>query len=110
MCYLVLTPDQCEVRGADNAFGVRAIGGIYLGVVCNPRTPYLQHLMSDGKTFFSSTNNIRCIGDPFPFRWQRGRDIQLNLDGPPSDNEETLPAFELHAMPATSALSDQAIV
>ena len=105
MCYLVLTPDQRQARGADNAFGIRAIGGIYLGVVCNPRTPYVQHLMTDGKTIFTSPNNIRCVGDAFPFKWQRGRDIQLNLDGPPTDDETTQPASAMHAMPAPRALS-----
>ena len=111
MCYLVLTPDQRQARGADNAYiGIRAIGGIYLGVVCSPRTPYVQHLITDGKTFFTSPNNIRCVGDAFPFKGQLGRNIQLNLDSPPPDDEETQPASALHAMPATSALSDQAIV
>ena len=110
MCYLVLTPDQRQARGADNAFGIRAIGGIYLGVVCNPRTPYVQHLMTDGKTIFTSPNNIRCVGDAFPFKWQRGRDIQLNLDGPPSDDETMQPASAMHAMPAPRALSAQDLV
>ena len=53
MCYLVLTPDQRQARGADNAFGIRAIGGIYLGVVCNPRTPYVQHLMTEDHLYLT---------------------------------------------------------
>ena len=48
MCYLVLTPDQRQPRAADNEFGVRAIGGIYLGTYCDPRTPYVHHLVTDG--------------------------------------------------------------
>ena len=56
--------------------------------------------MLDGETVFATVNNLKCVGDAFPFKWQRGRDTQLSLDGLSYDEEEAWPASSQHAIAA----------
>ena len=95
MCYLILTQDQRKSQDQDWAFGARAIGGIYLGAWCNPKSLVFQHLMTDGKTIFATAHNLKCVGDAFPFRWQRGRDVKLKLedDGAESPDDEEADSY-----------------
>ena len=49
-----------------SSFGVRAIGGVYLGPEICPKTGVFHHLMTDGRTIFSTPHNIKVIPDVFP--------------------------------------------
>ena len=59
LAYLILTAEQRKARKLCTHFGVRAIGGIYLGTVCNPVTHVYKHLISDGRSMFSTASNRR---------------------------------------------------
>ena len=54
---------------------MRAIGGIYLGTVCDPVTHVCEHLISDGRSIFSTTSKIKIVGDVYPLRLQLGREV-----------------------------------
>ena len=75
LAYLVLTEEQRKARKLCTHFGVRAIGGIYLGTVCDPVTHVYKHLISDGRSIFSTTSNIKIVGDVYPLRLQLGREV-----------------------------------
>jgi len=62
LAYLILTEEQRKARKLCTHFGVRAIGGIYLGTVCDPVTHVYKHLISDGRSIFSTTSNIKIVG------------------------------------------------
>jgi hypothetical protein len=64
---------------------VRAIGGIYLGPEICPKTGVIyHHLMTDGRTIFSTPYNIKVIPDVFP-----GASAKDTVDEPwIPDNEE----------------------
>ena len=51
--------------------------------------------MTDGKTIFATAHNLKCVGDAFPFRWQRGRDVKLKLedDGAESPDDEEADSY-----------------
>ena len=66
LAYLILTEEQRKARGLSSSFGVRAIAGVYLGPVVCPKTGVFHHLITDGKTIFSSPHNVRIIPDVFP--------------------------------------------
>ena len=66
LAYLILTEEQRRARGLSSSFGVRAIGGIYLGPEICPKTGVYHHLMTDGRTIFSTPHNIKVIPDVFP--------------------------------------------
>ena len=85
--YITLTKEVRSARGFDKTFGPRAVGGIFLGCHVNPRTAIYHFLIHDGQSVISTTSDLRIVGDCFPFRWQRGRDVQLRLT-PPEDVED----------------------
>ena len=68
LAYLILTEEQRKARKLCTHFGVRAIGGIYLGTVCDSVTHVYKHLISDGRSIFSTTSNIKIVGNVYPLR------------------------------------------
>ena len=66
MAYLILTEEQRRARGFSSSFGVRAISGMYLGPEICAKTGVYHHLMTDGRTIFTSPHNIKVIPDVFP--------------------------------------------
>ena len=86
LAYVTLTKEARFARGFDKAFSPRALGGIYLGCSVNAWTGVYHFLVHDGGSIISTTSDLRIVGDCFPFRWQRGRDVQLRVT-PPDDDE-----------------------
>ena len=89
LAYLVLTEEQRSARKLCTHFGVRAIGGIYLGTVCDPVTHVYKHLISDGRSIFSTTNNIKIVGDVYPLRLQLGREAPFKWGSEGAVEEES---------------------
>jgi hypothetical protein len=70
LAYLILTKETRQRKGMSTFWGVRAIPGIYLGCEVNPRTMVYHHIITDGKTIFSSPNRIKTVPDVYPMRLQ----------------------------------------
>ena len=87
LAYVTLSKEARDARKFDKAFGPRAIGGIFIGCHVNPRTNVYHFLIHDGHSIISTTSDLRVVGDCYPFRWQRGRDVTLRLA--PPDDEDT---------------------
>ena len=66
LAYLILTREQRSARSLSGSFGVRAIAGIYLGPQICPRTGVYNHVITDGRSLFTSPQNIKVIPDVFP--------------------------------------------
>ena len=66
LAYLILTREQRSARSLSGSFGVRAIAGIYLGPQICPRTGVYNHVVTDGRTLFTSPQNVKVIPDVFP--------------------------------------------
>ena len=86
--YITLTKEARDARGFDKTWGPRAIGGVFLGCHVNPRTSICYFMIHDGSNIISTSSDLRVVPDCFPFRWQRGRDIQLRLTPPDDDEDE----------------------
>ena len=56
LAYLILSEEQRRARGLSGHFGIRALAGVYLGCVFNPNTGVFDHLITDGRSIFSSPN------------------------------------------------------
>jgi hypothetical protein len=79
LTYLILTKETRQRKGMSTYWGVKAIPGIYLGCEVNPRTMVYHHIITDGKTIFSSPNRIKPVPDVYPMR--------LHLESSPEDNK-----------------------
>jgi hypothetical protein len=79
LSYLILTKETRQRKGISNYWGVRAMPGINLGCEVNPRTMVYHHIITDGKTIFSSPNRIKPVPDVYPMR--------LQLESSPEDNK-----------------------
>ena len=79
LAYLILTKETRQRKGMSTYWGVRAIPGIYLGCEVNPHTMVYHHIITDGKTIFSSPNRIKTVPDVYPMR--------LHLESSPEDNK-----------------------
>ena len=86
--YITLTKEARDARGFDKTWGPRAIGGVFLGCHVNPRTSICYFMIHDGSNIVSTSSDLRVVPDCFPFRWQRGRDVQLRLTPPDDDEDE----------------------
>ena len=88
LVYMVLTGEQRRARKLDKSFGVRAIGGIFVGTWVNPRTSVYHFLVHDGSNLLATTSNLTVVGDCFPFRYQRARDIDLKTLPDEDDDDD----------------------
>jgi hypothetical protein len=70
LAYLILTKETRQRKGMSTYWGERAIPGIYLGCEVNPHTMDYHHIITDGKTIFSSPNRIKPVPDVYPMRLQ----------------------------------------
>ena len=86
LAYLVLSQEQRQARGLSGHFGVRALAGIYLGCVFNPGTGVYEHVITDGRSFFSSPNHVKVIPDVYPMKFASTRELPLI----PSHDEDLL--------------------
>ena len=66
LSYLILSEEQRAARSYTSSLGVRAIAGIYLGCEVDPKSGTYHHLITDGRSIFSSPNRIKVIPDVFP--------------------------------------------
>jgi hypothetical protein len=69
-------------------WGVRAIPGIYLGYEVNPRTMVYHHIITDGKTIFSSPNRIEPVPDVYPMRLHLESSPYFGLIPQPEDERD----------------------
>ena len=91
LAYLILSEEQRRARGLSGHFGIRALAGVYLGCVFNPNTGVFDHLITDGRSIFSSPNQVKCIPDVYPMKFSSSRaqsliphhaeDFMLSLEG-----------------------------
>ena len=86
---MVLTEKQRKACKLCTHFGVRAIGGIYLGAVCDPVTHVYKHLISDKRSIFSTASNIKIVGDVYPLRLQLGREFPCKWGSERAAEEES---------------------
>jgi hypothetical protein len=73
LAYLVLSEEQRQARGLSGHFGIRALAGVYLGCVSNPDTGVFDHLITDGRSIFSSPYQVKCIPDVYPMKFSSSR-------------------------------------
>ena len=91
LAFVVLAAEQRQARHLDKNWAPKAISGMFMGIWHNPRKRILHYLMFDGSKILETTSNIRIIGDCFPWKLQRGRDLPLNIstDSDPDDDDFT---------------------
>jgi hypothetical protein len=88
LAYLILTKEARQRKGMSTYWGVRAIPGIYLGCEVNPRTMVYHHIITDGKTIFSSPNRIKTVPDVYPMRLQLESSPHFGLVPQPEDERD----------------------
>lgn len=86
LAYLVLSQEQRQARNLSGHFGVRALAGVYLGCVFNAGTGVYEHVITDGRSFFSSPNHVKVIADVYPMKFSPSRELPLI----PSHDEDLL--------------------
>ena len=91
LAFVVLAAEQRQARHLDKNWAPKAISGMFMGIWHNPRKRIFHYLMFDGSKILETTSNIRIIGDCFPWKLQRGRDLPLNIsaDSDPDDDDFT---------------------
>ena len=77
LSYLILSEEQRRARGLCGHFGMRALSGIYLGCTVNPKTGVFDHLITDGRSIFSSPNQVKCIPDVYPMHFSAPQGTSL---------------------------------
>ena len=88
LAYLILTKETRQRKGMSTFWGVRAIPGIYLGCEVNPRTMVYHHIITDGKTIFSSPNRIKTVPDVYPMRLQLESSPYFGIIPQPEDERD----------------------
>jgi hypothetical protein len=78
----VLSEEQRRARNLSGHFGIRALAGVYLGCVFNPTTVVFYHMITDGRSIFSSPNQIKKsnkvhIPDVYPMKFSTSRTLPL---------------------------------